>query len=98
MVDETNSNSSATTGTKNKAQTIKVDDIDRALGMLTTYIDSQHIAPLLSALETLKTDTQNEVLQSQVIEAFSGLGIYQGAVLTYAPYLNVFVSDDPYGD
>lgn len=98
MVDETDNNSPATTGIKNKGQTIKHVDIDKALGMLNTYIDSQHIAPLLTALEALKTDTQNEALQLQVVEAFNVLGIYQGAVLTYAPYLNVFVSDDPFGD
>ena len=98
MVDETNSDSPATAGIKNKGQAVKVADIDTALGMLNTYVDSQHIAPLLSALEMLKTDPQNEALQSQVIEAFTGLGNYQGAVLTYAPYLNIFVSDDPFGD
>ena len=98
MVNETDNNSPATAGIKNKGQAVKVADIDTALGMLNTYIDSQYIAPLLSALETLKTDPQNETLQSQVIEAFGGLGIYQGAVLTYAPYLNIFVSDDPFGD
>ncbi|MDH5444985.1 MAG: hypothetical protein OEY52_05470 [Gammaproteobacteria bacterium] len=98
MVDETNSDLPATEGIKNKGQTIMVDDIDRALSMLKTYMEHQNIAPLLTALEALKTDTQNESLQLQVIEAFNSLGVYQGAALTYAPYLNVFVSDDPFGE
>ena len=73
-------------------------DIDIALRMLKTHMDTQAINPLLSALETLKTETQNEAYQAQVIDAFNDLGNMQGAVLTYAPYLNIFVSDDPFGD
>jgi len=83
---------------KNRGQPVKVADIDIALRMLKTHMDAQDIKPLLSALETLKTETQNEAYQVQVIDAFNGLGILQGAVLTYAPYLNIFVSDDPFGD
>ena len=83
---------------KNKGQPVKVADIDIALRVLKTYMDTQDINPLLSALETLKTETQNEACQAQVIEAFNNLGNLQGAVLTYAPYLNIFVSDDPFGD
>lgn len=81
---------------KNRSQPVKVVDIDIAIRMLTTYIDNPNINPLLSALETLKTETQNEAYQLQVIAAFNGLGNLQGAALTYAPYLNIFVSDDPF--
>ena len=99
MVDRTHNNSDKTLAKiKNKGQPIKVEDIDIALRMLKTYMDPQDIDPLLSALETLKTDTQNEAYQVQVIDAFNNLGNLQGAVLTYAPYLNIFVSDDPFGD
>lgn len=83
---------------KNTSQPIKAADIDIAVQMLRTYIDDPAIDPLVSALETLKSDPQNETCQAQVIEAFDGLGVLQGAALTYAPYLNVFVSDDPFGD
>ena len=99
MVDKTKNNSDKTVEKiKNKGQPVKVADIDIALRMLKTYMDTQDINPLLSALETLKTDTQNEVYQAQVIDAFNDLGIMQGSVLTYAPYLNIFVSDNPFGD
>ena len=99
MVDKTQSNSDKTLEKiKNRGQPVKVADIDIALRMLKSYIDTQEINPLLSALETLKTDTQNEAYQAQVIDAFNDLGILQGAVLTYAPYLNIFVSDNPFGD
>ena len=82
----------------NKLQSIDVADIDIALRMLNKYLDTQDINPLLSALETLKTEPQNEAYQEQVINVFNELGTLQGAALTYAPYLNIFVSDDPFGD
>ena len=81
-----------------KLQSIQVADIDIALDMLRRYIDTQDINMLLSSLETLKTDPQNEAHQEQVIIAFNELGYLQGAALTYAPYLHIFVSDDPFGD
>ena len=81
-----------------KLQSIKVSDIDIALEMLKEYLDTQDINPLISSLEKLKTEPQNEAYQEQVINAFNDLGPLQGAALTYAPYLNIFVSDDPFGD
>ena len=99
LVDKTQNNTDKTLAKiKNKGQPVKVEDIDIALRMLKTYLDTQDIDPLLTALETLKTDTQNEAYQAQVINTFNDLGNLQGAVLTYAPYLNIFVSDDPFGD
>ena len=81
-----------------KLQSIKVADIDIALQMLRQFLGEQDINLLLSSLETLKTEPQNEAYQEQVINAFNELGPLQGAALTYAPYLNIFVSDDPFGD
>ena len=83
---------------KNKGQPVKAADIDIALKMLRKYMDAQDIESLLSALETLKTDPQNEEYQNSVVNVCNDLGIMQGAVLTYAPYLNIFVSDDPFAD
>lgn len=83
---------------KNTSQPIKADDIDIAVKMLKAHIDDPAIVPLTRALETLRTDPQNETFQAAVISAFDGLSILQGAALTYAPYLNIFVSDDPFGD
>jgi len=81
-----------------KLQSIKVADIDIAIQMLNKYVDAQAINPLVSALETLKTEPQNATFQENVVNAFNDLGVMQGAALTYAPYLNIFVSDDPFGD
>lgn len=85
-------------GNNKKLQSIQVADIDIAIQMLTKYMDEQTINTLVSALETLKTDPQNVSFQEDVFNAFYGLGVMQGAALTYAPYLNIFVSDDPFGD
>ena len=81
-----------------KLQSIQIADIDIALQMLRKYLDTQDISPLLASLEILKTEPQNESYQEQVTIAFNELGHLQGAALTYAPYLNIFVSDDPFGD
>ena len=81
-----------------KLQSIKVADIAIAIQMLNKYMDAQIINSLVSALETLKTEPQNKTFQENVINAFNDLGVMTGAALTYAPYLNVFVSDDPFGD
>jgi len=99
LTDKTDNNTFKTVAKiKNKGQPVKVADIDIALNMLKTYLDTQEISALLSALETLKTEPQNEAYQIEVINVFNDLGVLQGAVLTYAPYLNIFVSDDPFGD
>ena len=82
----------------NQLQSIKVDDVDLAIQMLQTHMEGQDIKSLLSALEALKTEPGNETFQQEVINVFNNLGVLQGAALTYAPYLNIFVSDDPFGD
>jgi len=84
--------------TNKKLQSIQVADIDIALEMLKRYLNAQDINPLLSSLEALRNDPQNEAHQAQVMSAFDALGPLQGAALTYAPYLHIFVSDDPFGD
>lgn len=81
-----------------KLQSLQVEDIDTVLQMLNRYLNAQDIKPLLASLETLKTDPQNTAHQEQVADAFHELGPYQGAVLTYAPLLHIFSSDDPFAD
>ena len=81
-----------------KLLSLKAADIDVALEMLKRYLNAQDINPLLSSLEALRADPQNDAQQEQVIKAFSELGPLQGAALTYAPLLHIFASDDPFGD
>lgn len=84
--------------TTNIAQNIDVTKLDNAIKMLGSYLDSEDIKPLVSALEALKADPLNESRLADVLSAFNGLGPAQGAVLTYAPYVSVLLSDDPFGN
>lgn len=84
-------------GIKNKSQPFELADIEIAIGALDTYIDDPAVRPLVDALTALKAAPDDASLQQAVTDAFEKLGILQGAALTYAPYLNIFMSDDPFG-
>ncbi|MFO7603056.1 MAG: hypothetical protein R6X06_04485 [Gammaproteobacteria bacterium] len=60
--------------------------------MLKTYLDERDIRPLLDVLETLVEEPQNEAAYQKMLDTYNGLGILSGAVLTYAPYLKVLLS------
>jgi len=66
--------------------------------MLKQHLGEEEITPLLAVLESLAEDPQNETLVEQLSDVFSGLGILQGAVLTYAPFLPIVLSDNPFND
>lgn len=80
-----------------KSKSVNVEGLDNVIAMLKTYVNNEEIIPLLVALESLKQDPQNESKLVQVANVFNELGSTQGAVLTYAPYLSVMLSDDPFG-
>jgi hypothetical protein len=87
-------------GPNRKAKTVKpgsVENIDNAIQMLERYLDADTIKPFLAALETLKAEPENESYFRQLVTAFDDLGPRQGAVLTYAPYVGILLSDDPFG-
>jgi hypothetical protein len=60
--------------------------------MLKTYLDEEDVKPLLDSLQTLKAEPENEAAFREVLDAYNVLGIKQGAVLTYAPYLKVLLT------
>ena len=76
---------------------VSVESIDSSIQMLEQYLDAEEIRPLLTALEALKAEPENESLFAQLVTAFDDLGPRQGAVLTYAPYIGILLSDDPFG-
>ena len=76
---------------------ISVEGIDNAIHMLTEHVGAERIQPFLRALETLKEDPLNDAHMSQLVSEFEALGPAQGAVLTYAPYVSILLSDDPFG-
>lgn len=76
---------------------LDVARIDEAIQMINIYLNTSDVLALVSALEALKDEPQNESRQIDVIHAFNELGPSQGAVLTYAPYVGILLSDGPAG-
>ena len=75
-----------------------IANIDNAIQMLNEYAREESIKPLISTLEELKKDPQNETLIAQLTEIWRNLGILQGAVLTYVPYFYTLIADDIFGE
>jgi len=75
---------------------ITAEGIENAANMLSEYVGEEQIGPFLSALKALQADPRNEARLSAMIEEFKALGPRQGAVLTYAPYIGILLSDDPF--
>lgn len=86
---------------KNRAgksgKAISAERIDEAIQMLERHLDGEDIESLLTALQALREEPENESCFTQLVNAFDDLGPRQGAVLTYAPYVSVLLSDDPFG-
>jgi hypothetical protein len=47
---------------------------------------------LIGALKALRDEPDNPACFREVLNAFNALGARQGAVLTYAPYVNTLLS------
>ncbi|MDH3635481.1 MAG: hypothetical protein OES20_12360 [Gammaproteobacteria bacterium] len=80
-----------------KVKPVRVADIDIAIQMLGQHLDAEEIKSLLTALEALKAEPENELCFGQLAKEFDDMGPRQGAVLTYAPYVGILLSDDPFG-
>ena len=76
---------------------VNVENIASSIQMLEQHLDIEEIKPLLLALEALKAEPENESNLSKLVDAFDNLGPQQGAVLTYAPYVNLLLSDGSFG-
>jgi hypothetical protein len=82
----------------NLPEDIHADRIDTSIQSLKQYLDEEDLAHLISVLEAIKQSPQDDALLAQLSEVFAGLGILQGAVLTYAPYITDLVSDNLFDD
>ena len=71
--------------------------VDETIQMLQQHLDGDEIEALVTALEGLKAEPENEAAFARLLKAFDALGPRQGAVLTYAPYVSLLLSDDPFG-
>lgn len=85
-------------GATTKKKHITAEGIENAIAMLSEHVGKERIGPFLSALEALHSDPLNDALLSRMIDEFEALGPRQGAVLTYAPYIGILLSDDPFSN
>jgi hypothetical protein len=72
--------------------------IEASIEQLRKYLGTDEAAPLIAVLEAMRRNPQDTALVDQLVAAFDGLGMLQGAVLTYAPYVAVVLSDYPFDD
>jgi hypothetical protein len=80
------------------AKKIDVASIKHSIEMLQTYVHNNDVKPLISALESLHQAPRDHSKLVEVATVFDSLKTSQGAVLTYAPYIILMLSDDPFGD
>jgi hypothetical protein len=66
--------------------------------MLEQFLDAEALEPLLRVLRELSKNPDDDALLTRLAEIVDGLGMMQGAVLTYAPVIAGFLSDDPFSD
>lgn len=78
-------------------KTVDVNSVEHSIDMLKTYVKDEDVQPLIAALEALKNAPQKHARLVDVASAFEHLETSQGAVLTYAPYIILMLSDDPFG-
>ncbi len=82
----------------NITRNVDAERIEESIQMLRKYVQETSIEPVILVLEAMKKDPDNESLLVQLTETFNALDIVQGAVLTYAPYVAILVSNDLFGD
>jgi hypothetical protein len=82
----------------NITDNMNVGNIDDAIQQLNTYAKEDSLKPLISILEALKQDPDNESLAAELAKTWRNLGVYQGTVLTYVPYFYTLIPDDIFGD
>ena len=80
-----------------KDKKVSVEGVENAIQMLQTYVDDEEVQPLIDALTSLKHAPEDHAKLVEVATVFNELGPCQGAVLTYAPYITIMLSDDPFG-
>lgn len=79
-------------GTDNRTTEITREQVDTTIRMLETYLDPTSIEKLLTALRRLSEVPDNRECLAKVVEAYNGLGVQQGAVLTYATFFSTLIS------
>lgn len=61
--------------------------------MISRYVQDSDLTPLIQCLEGLKQAPDKALGISQLSKVLNTFGPKQGAILTYAPYLCILLSD-----
>lgn len=75
---------------------IRVDELKDGVNMLREYIGDDDLEPLIAAMESIVKEPDNTSHLTKMLSEFQALGPRQGAVLTYAPYIGILMTDDGY--
>lgn len=81
-----------------KRKPVRVEAIEESINMLSEYVGGIEIAPLVSALKALRSEPENLEHLSKLANEFDALGPGQGAVLTYAPYIGILLTNGGRGN
>lgn len=82
----------------NRKSAITREQVDTTIRMLETNMDPLSIDELLSTLRHLSEAPGEHERLSRVVEAFNGLGIQQGPVLSYTSFFNTLLSSTDLDD
>ena len=80
---------------KHQQRPANPERLDDSIRMLEQFMDVDEISPLIAALRALKSRPDDASAIDQLAATFAGLGMLQGAVLTYAPYVGILLSESP---
>ena len=72
---------------------VRVEAVEESINMLSEYVGGAEIDPLLSALKALQSEPENIEHLARLAREFDALGPGQGAVLTYAPYIGILMTN-----
>jgi len=82
----------------NRKSAITKEQVDTTIRMLETNLDPASIDELLITLRSLSEAPNDNERLNRVVEAFNGLGMQQGQVLTYASFFNTLLSSTDLDD
>ncbi len=84
-------------GSPKQRKTANVDSVATSIQMLEQFLEADEIANVIDALQALRSEPDSSDAFDRLANAFAELGPRQGAVLTYAPYVGILLTDDPLG-
>lgn len=82
----------------NRKSAITKEQVDTTIRMLETNMNPASIDELLSTLRSLSEAPDSNEQLNRVVQAFNGLGVQQGPVLSYTSFFNTLLSSTDFDD